>query len=149
MAYKVRDLIVTVIPSELMRRIGDCEQTSGGCDATSGGCDATSGGCGGGTCDAGTGTVGSCTSECGGRGYEACGYSDEVLDPLNRLIDPAYMIELRMLLRHAVATSRSDDLTAIEAQLAPKNREDVELLEGQLTGALAHVRELKGSLGKG
>jgi len=142
MAYKVRDLIVTVIPSDALRRIGDCEQTSGGCDATSGGC-------GGGTCDGGSqSTVGSCTSECGGRGFEACGFSDEVLDPLNRLIDPAYMIELRMLLRHAVARSRGEDLVAIDAELAPGSREDIEQLEGRLTEALADVRALKGGLGK-
>jgi hypothetical protein len=138
MAYKVRDLIVTVIPSDQLRRIGDCEQTSGGCDATSGGC--------GGTCDAGSqSTTGSCSSEggCGAGGFEACGFSDEFLDPLDRLVDPGYMIELRMLVRHAVARSRSEDLTAIEAELAPKTRSDVELLERHLTSALDDLRGKK------
>jgi hypothetical protein len=140
-AFKVRDLIVTVVPSTFNRPgVGDCDSTSGGCDATSGGC--------GGTCDAGSqGTVGSCTSECGGRGgIDNCGYSDELLDPLKAIIDPPYLLELRMLLRHAIAKSRVAELESIEAQLAPRTVEDVEGLEKELTAALGELRQLKETL---
>jgi len=140
MAYKVRDLIVTVMPSKLAGRIGDCEQTSGGCDATSGGCDAGTGG-----------TTGSCSSEneCGAGGVigEGCDFSDELLDPLNRVIDPAYMGELRTLVRHAVAQARSADRQAVDAELAPKTQADLELLEGHLSGALDELRGAKEQLG--
>jgi hypothetical protein len=141
-AFKIRDLIVTVVPSEFSRPgVGDCESTSGGCDATSGGC-------GGGTCDGGSGgTVGSCTSECGGRGgLEGCGFSDELLDPLKAIVDPPYLLELRLLLRHAVAKSRVAELDRVEAHLAPKTVEEVEVIEKQLTTALGELREMKASL---
>lgn len=111
MAFRFRDLIVTLVPHDLKRGggvftsgggLGQCDSTSGGgtvgsCTSECGGlgqCDSTSGGgtvgsctseCGGfGQCDStsGGGTVGSCTSECGGGILTRCGLSDEILDPL-------------------------------------------------------------------
>lgn len=143
MPFKFRDLIVTFIPPDIRRGFGDCDATSGGCDSTSGGC--------GGTCDAGgsSGTVGSCTSECGGGFRDVvvnCGLSDEVLDPLKTIIDPPYLLELRILLRHAVARSMNARLAALEKQMLPTSREDADLLEKQLTEALAQVRQLRQQL---
>jgi hypothetical protein len=117
-SYIFKDLVVTLLP-----RGGDCDATSGGC---------------GGTCDAGSGgTVGSCTSECGGQ--VACGQSDEVLNPLTKVIDPQIMVDLRLMLRLAVAKSRSSEVPAIEAAMKPNTLSEVESLEKQLNGALADL----------
>lgn len=172
MAFKFRDLIVTLIPKDLRRPFGDCESTSGGCgggtcDAGSSGtvgsctsecgCDSTSGG-GGGTvgsctsecgCDStsGGGTVGSCTSECGGRGILInCGLSDEFLDPLKAIIDPPYLLELRLLLRHAIARSMVAKVAALEAQMVPRSIEDVDQLEKHLNEALTELKQIRQGL---
>lgn len=119
LSYKFKDLVVTLFPSG-----GDCDSTSGGC---------------GGTCDAGSGgTVGSCTSECGGL-VANCGQSDEVLNPLRNLIDPQYMVELRLLLRLAIARSQAAKVTAIETSMRPNSLKEVDSLERQLNEALSEL----------
>ena len=152
MAFKFRDLIVTLIPKDLRRPFGDCESTSGGCGG--GTCDAGSSGtvgsctseCG---CDStsGGGTVGSCTSECGGRGILInCGLSDEFLDPLKAIIDPPYLLELRLLLRHAIARSMVAKVAALEAQMVPRSIEDVDQLEKHLNEALTELKQIRQGL---
>ena len=107
-------------------------RASGGCGSTSGGCDSTSG----------TGTVGSCTSECGGLGGLAgCNHSDEVLDPLDGVIDPEYMVDLRLMLRLALARSLAARVAALEAKLHPQTLQEVERLEGGLKDALAELEQ--------
>lgn len=118
MPFKFKDLVVTMVP---------------GSNAQSGG----SGGSGG--------TVGSCTSECGpnSRPGNGCGLSDEFLDPLEKVIDPQFMVELRMLVRLAVARSYADKAAAIEAAMHPKTVHELDTLEKQLKEALTEVSEAR------
>jgi hypothetical protein len=131
MSYKFKDLIVTLVPRG--RGVADCDSTSGGC---------------GGTCDAGTGgTVGSCTSECGGRGV-ICGQSDEVLNPLQGLIDPQYMVDLRLILRLAIAKSQGAKVATIEAHMRPNSLKEIDSLEKQLKEALTELSGERERLGQ-
>lgn len=124
MAFKFKDLIVTLIPHG--RGIED------------------TGGCGGGTCDAGSGTVGSCTSECGGGLFPAgCGQSDEVLDPLKGLIDPQYLVDLRLMLRLAIAKSQASRVAALEANMQPRSVQEVDMLEKRLKETLTGLSEVR------
>lgn len=132
MAYKFRDLIVTVVP----RGMNDGDGSgSGGCAACS---------------DAGSGSVGSCTSECGVQ----CMDSGEVMDLTPyAVIDPAYQLELRQLLVYALRTSGVEPPVArpikeLEEQMRPRTIGELEVLEKQLTGALHELREEKRRLGK-
>jgi hypothetical protein len=158
MAFRFRDLIVTLVPHDLKRSgvflsgggtVGSCTSECGGqCDSTSGGGGGTVGSCTsecGGQCDStsGGGTVGSCTSECGGGIFTRCGLSDEILNPLTPIIDPEYMVELRLLLRHAIARSMVARLDAIEKQMTPRTAEDVDRLEKHLKEALAELQNLR------
>lgn len=127
-SYLFKDLVVTLLP-----RGGDCDSTSGGC---------------GGTCDAGSGgTVGSCTSECGGL-VANCGQSDEVLDPLRNIIDPQYMVDLRLMLRLAIAKSQAAKVPAIEASMRPSTLGEVNSLEKQLNQALSELAKDRSRLEK-
>ena len=131
MAYKFKDLIVTLIP-QVRGGAADCDSTSGGC---------------GGTCDAGSGgTVGSCTSECGVR--SVCGQSDEVLNPLQGLIDPQYMVELRLMLRLAIAKSQAAKVTLLEAHMRPHSLKELDTLEKQLNEALSELKSDRNRLGQ-
>jgi hypothetical protein len=130
MAYKFRDLIVTVVPRGLS---DDDGSGSGGCEACS---------------DAGSGSVGSCTSECGVQ----CLDSGEVVEiPPYSYIDPPYQLELRQLLVYALAKSdvpipSPNRLDVLEDQMRPNSLEEIEALERQLTGALRELSELKEGL---
>jgi hypothetical protein len=115
-SYKFRDLVVTMFPAE------------GGCDSTSGGCQGTT-----------TGAL--CTSEGCLREAAACAQSDEILDPLRPLIDPAYMVELRLLLRLAVAKSRGSDTSAIEASMRPNSVQEISSLEAELSRVIAELAD--------
>jgi 16S rRNA G966 N2-methylase RsmD len=124
MAFKFRDLIVTVVP----RGLQDDGSGSGGCVACS---------------DAGSATVGSCTSECGVQ----CLDSAEVLEmtPYS-FIDPPYQLELRQLLLYALTKSgvqvkTPNRLDVLEEQMHPQTIEEVEGLKRQFSAAL---RELEG-----
>lgn len=132
MPYMFKDLIVTIVPRTLEG--GDCDATSGGC---------------GGTCDAGTGgTVGSCTSECGGKWFAGCGQSDEVLNPLQELIDPQYMAQLRLMLRLALAKSQAAKVSTLEAQMKPHSLKEIDSLEKQLKAALSELANDRKRLGQ-
>jgi hypothetical protein len=72
-----------------------------------------------------------------------CGQSDDVLNPLQGLIDPAYMVDLRLMLRLAIAKTQAARIGAIESQMHPRTREDVETLSRQLTEAVAELRQLR------
>jgi hypothetical protein len=127
MPFKFKDLIITLLPETFHHG------SAMSC---------------GGTCDAGSQeTVGSCTSECGG--IKPCGMSDELIDPLSKLIDPQYMSELRLLLRHAVQKARIERMSALETQMVPQTLQEAELVEQRLKEALAEVASLKGQLAKG
>lgn len=126
MPFIVRDLMVTVIPR--------------GAPGDSGGCAACS--------DAGSATVGSCTSECG----VACEVSDEIFDLAPYIyIDPAYLLELRQMLRHALAVGEiavptAGDAEVLEDQMRPRTLDDIDLLERSLTRALEDLREQRAAL---
>jgi hypothetical protein len=137
MAFKFKDLIVTLVPPA-RRGLGE---DSGGCDVTSGGC--------GGTCDAGSqSTVGSCTSECGGLVLQ-CGQSDEVLNPIQGLIDPAYMVDLRLMLRLAIAKTQTNRVATLEAHMQPHTLEEVDLVEKRLADAQTELRAIRQRLQQG
>jgi hypothetical protein len=115
-SYKFRDLVVTMLPAD-----GGCESTSGGCEGTTTGALCTSGGC--------------------LREVAGCEMSDEILDPLRQLIDPSYMVELRLLLRLAVAKSRGNDTTSMEASMRPNSVQEISSLEAELGRVIADLAD--------
>jgi hypothetical protein len=70
---------------------------------------------------------------------DVCNLSDEVLDPLAEIINPAYMNELRLMLRLAVAQGRVARLAALEGQMVPQTLQEVEMVEGRLREALSEL----------
>lgn len=53
------------------------------------------------------------------------------------------MVELRLLLRHAIARSAAARLNAIEKQMAPRSAEDVDRLEKHLKEALTELQTMR------
>jgi hypothetical protein len=128
MPYLFKDLIVTVVP-----RLPEV---------------AASGGTPCGCTDGGTSSVGSCTSECGVE----CLDSGEILEiqPYTG-IDPAYRLELRQMLVHALAHAGVEPPNAIArdeiaGQLQPQTVEDARAIEQQLEAALAEARDARSRL---
>jgi hypothetical protein len=126
MAFKFRDLIVTVVPRG---RAGVAESGSG-CAACS---------------DAGSATVGSCTSECGVQ----CLDSGELVELAPyQFIDPPYQLDLRQLLIYGLAKSNvkvpvQNNIHVLEEQMRPRTLEEIEVLEKQLAGALRELQKYK------
>jgi hypothetical protein len=124
MAFKFRDLIVTVVP----RGRGGVADSGSGCAACS---------------DAGSATVGSCTSECGVQ----CLDSGELFGPY-QFIDPPYQLDLRQLLIYGLAKSNvkvpvQSQIHVLEEQMRPRTLAEIEALERQLADALRELREYK------
>lgn len=133
MAFKFKDLIVTRLPGAFS---GDASGGSGGSGGTVGSC----------TSECGP-TVGSCTSECGPGGVQVgCGLSDEFLNPLAGLIDPPFMVELRLLVRLAVAKSYAGRVKSLEAKMHPHTLREVDHLEEQLKEALTELEAARQQL---
>ena len=125
MAYKFKDLIVTLIPRG---GLGPLEAADGG----------TAGG--------------GCSTSCGGIDDFQCGDSGEILElgPY-AVIDPAFQLELRQLLLYgltasAVPVAEPTSLEVLDDQMRPQTIEEVEGLEKRLTGALRELGEYKETL---
>jgi hypothetical protein len=71
-----------------------------------------------------------------------------VLNPLQGLVDPQYMVELRLMLRLAIARSQATKVAALEARMRPNSLKEVESLEKQLKEALSELANDRERLGQ-
>jgi replication-associated recombination protein RarA len=71
-----------------------------------------------------------------------CIQSDEVLNPLQNVIDPQYMVDLRLMLRLAIAgKSNAAKVATIEASMRPHSLKEVASLEKHLKDALSKLAD--------
>lgn len=121
MNYRIKDLIITIVPEHM--KISDCDGgSSGGCTGT---CSNADSDCPGGCSNGDTKFCGSSTSK-------------DMSDPWDKIIDPADLVEMKSMLEHAVA--RFDAMTNKEE---PKkvSKEEAEVLEKKLLSALTAIKE--------
>lgn len=119
MKYRIKDLIISIIPDRMK---------AAGCDANQSAC---TGKCSNADSDCPGGCSNGDTKFCGGA-------SDKIVDPVEMIVDPAELIEMKEILQHVTATL---DSAIHKSKQVKINAKEAEILEQKITAALTALKK--------